>query len=140
MQNLKFVRGVVLMVIATLFGVASLRFPLGTVGRAGPGLFPLIISVMLALIGLAMLVQSRLQAPEPLDFKLRNIGFVIASLVGFTLIARYVALLPAIVFLVFVASLAGADYSVKRNLKISAALIVIAFGFRYGLGLQLTLW
>ena len=45
----------------------------------------------------------------------------------------------AIVYLVFVSSLAGADYSVRRNLKISAVLIGLAAGFHYLLGLSLPL-
>ena len=42
-------------------------------------------------------------------------------------------------YLVFVAALAGSDYSVVRNLKICAGLIAIAYGFHALLGLNLPL-
>ena len=140
MNKLKLARGSALLGIALLFGVPALSYRVGSLARAGAGLFPLLVSGLVGVIGLVMLVQARFEAPEPVRFGLRNILLIMTSLVGFALIAKFVSTIPAIVFLVFVAGLAGADYSLARNLKISAVLIVIAFGFRTLLGLNLPLY
>jgi hypothetical protein len=132
-------RSVALLAVALLFGSQALRLNLGTPSNAGAGLFPLIVSGLLGLIAAVMLVQSRFERSEPADLTLRNIAVVFAGLAGFAFLAHW-SVIPAIVFLVFVSSLAGSDYSIIRCLKISAALIAIAAGFRYGLGLNLQLY
>ena len=44
------------MAIALLFGLAALRYPLGQFSRAGPGLFPLMVSCLLFVIGLTLFI------------------------------------------------------------------------------------
>ncbi|MCA0240518.1 MAG: tripartite tricarboxylate transporter TctB family protein [Proteobacteria bacterium] len=139
MLNQNLMRGVALIAIALFFGVPAAGYPLGSFARAGAGLFPLMISVVLGLIGLAMVVKSRFIAPEAMHFNVRNMAIILASLIGFVLIADHLKMLLAVVYLVFVSALAGDGYSWRRNLKISAVLIAIAFAFRYFLGLQLPL-
>ena len=139
MLNQNLMRGVALIAIALFFGVPSAGYPLGSFARAGAGLFPLMISVVLGLIGLAMVVKSRFEPAEAMHFNVRNMAIILASLIGFVLIAEHLMMLPAVLYLVFVSALAGDGYSWRRNLKISAVLIAIAFGFRYFLGLQLPL-
>lgn len=141
MNNLNLVRGLALMAIALLFGLASLNYKVGTFGSAGPGLFPLLVSGMVFLIGVLSVVRARFVAPVPLDYNLKNIALVLSGLCGFAFISEHINMIVGIVFLVFCVSFAGtARYSVVRNIKISAALIVVAFMFRYLLGLQLPLF
>jgi hypothetical protein len=133
------VRGLVLLAIALAFGIGSARYELGTLSRAGPGLFPLMISSLVGLIGLVLLVRSFLESSEPVHFFIRNIAIVAAALAGFVVIAEHVDVVAAIIYLVFLSTAAGSDYSVLRNVKICAALIAIAFAFHYLLGVQLRL-
>ena len=140
MQNQKVVRGLALIAVALFFGIQSLNYHLGTLARAGAGLFPLMISSIVGLIGLVMLAQAYFEQPVAMSFNVKNIALIMASLIGFVLIAKHLTILPAILYLVFVASLAGSNYSVVRCLKISAVLMVIAFGFHRFLGLNLPLW
>ncbi|MEO3690635.1 tripartite tricarboxylate transporter TctB family protein [Roseateles paludis] len=133
-------RGLVLAGIALAFGLGALRFPLGTMAHAGPGLFPLMVSVMLLLVAVVMLVRSRFTRPEPLDGGLRNVGLIMASLCAFALASHFVNMTAGIVALVFVSSFAGGHYSTSRNLKVSAGLIVVALAFQKLLGLNLPLY
>ncbi|MES3022835.1 MAG: tripartite tricarboxylate transporter TctB family protein [Pseudomonadota bacterium] len=139
MINQKVMRGAALVVIALFFGVQSATYHLGTFAQAGPGLFPLMVATIVGLIGLVMVVQARFEEVELMEFPLKNVTIIVASLVGFILIAKYLTMIPAIVFLVFLSALAGSDYSVSRNIKISIALVAIAFALYYFLGLQLEL-
>ncbi|MBC7706158.1 MAG: tripartite tricarboxylate transporter TctB family protein, partial [Rhodoferax sp.] len=59
MKNLNFVSGLFLMAIALIFGLVSFKYKIGEFSRAGPGLFPLLVSSLVFLIGLATLVRSR---------------------------------------------------------------------------------
>ena len=137
--NQKVMRGLALIAVALFFGVQASRLQLGTFARAGAGMFPLMISGVVALIGVVMLVQARFEAPEPMGFDMKNIAIIMAALIGFVLIAKYLNVLVAIVFLVFVSGLAGIKYDAVRNVKISIALMIMAAIFHYLLGLNLPL-
>jgi len=133
-------RGVFLAVIALLFGIGSLQHSIGQFSRAGPGLFPLMVSSLLLLIALATIVRARLVEPEPLTFNPRNIALLLLALCGFALVSRHLDMAAGIVLMVFVAGLAGSSYSVLRNLKVAAGLILVAYGFQKLLGLNLPLF
>jgi Tripartite tricarboxylate transporter TctB family len=140
MNDLNLIKGCVLVAIALAFGLQSLHYPLGTFSRMGPGMFPLLVSGLLLLLGVAILVRSRLVKRVPIVFNGRNIVLILASLCGFALISEHLNMIAGIVFMVFCASLAGTSYSVARNLKIAAGLIAVAFAFQKLLGLQLPLY
>ena len=138
-QNL--VRGLFLIAISVTFGLTALSYPIGEFSRAGPGLFPLLVSSLLFLIGLITVVRSRFVEHVPLDFQVKNIAIILASLCGFAVISEYVNMIAGILFMVFCASFAGtASYSVMRNLKISAGLIAVALAFQHLLGFNLPLY
>lgn len=140
MKNRVVVRGLFLMGIALLFGLNSLRYQLGDLSRAGPGLFPLMVSGILFLIGAITVGYSRFAAFETLDYSIKNISIILLSFVGFALISQFINMIAAIVFLAFFSTLAGTSYSLMRSLKIAIGLIIVAFGFRDLLGLNLPLY
>jgi|SRR5215472_5686577 len=140
MNNRNLVKGLFLVAISLAFGLGSLRYPMGSLARAGPGLFPLLVSSLLFLVGLAVVVRALLSERVPIPFDKKNITLVLASLVGFALLSEYVNMIAGIVFMVFCASFAGTSYSVMRNLKIAGVLIAVAFVFQKFLGLQLPLY
>jgi hypothetical protein len=127
------------MAIALVFGLGSLNYNIGHFSRAGPGLFPLLVSCLVFSIGLISVVRSRFVEVVPLNYNMKNIALVMSGLCGFALISRHLNMILGIVFLVFCVSFAGTSYSVVRNIKISVGLIVIAFAFQKLLGLQLPL-
>lgn len=140
MNDRNLLRGIFLIAISLAFGLQSLRYPIGGFGRAGPGLFPLMVSSLLLLMGVITVWRSRFVESVPLNFNFRNIALILASLCGFALASKYVNMIAGIVFMVFCASLAGTSYSVVRNLKIAGGLILVALVFQKVLGLQLPLY
>jgi hypothetical protein len=140
MNNLNFVRGIFLMIISLLFGLASMKYKLGELSRSGPGMFPLLVSCLVFLIGVITLLRARLVAPVPVNYNVKNIALVLLGLCGFTALSEHFNMIIGIVFLVFCTSFAGTSYSAVRNLKITAGLIAVAFMFRNLLGLQLPLY
>src|ERR1035437_6396251 len=117
MNNMNLVRGLVIMAIALVFGLGSMNYTIGQFSRAGPGLFPLMVSCLLFLIGLITVVRSRFVKAEPLSYNMKNIALVLLGLCGFALLSQHLNMIFGIVFLVFCTSFAGASYSVVRNLN-----------------------
>jgi len=139
-MNRNLARGLALTAIALLFGLGALRYPIGQLERAGPGLFPLVVSSLLLVLGLTTLIRSFLTKRVRLEFRVKNIAIILASLCGFALLSEYVNMTIGITFLVFFAMLADPPYSVRRNAAITAVLVGIAFVFYKLLGLQLPLY
>ena len=128
------------MAISLAFGLQALRYPIGQFSRAGAGLFPLMVSSLLFLIALITVVRSRFDERVHLNFNVKNIALILASLCGFAVVSQHLNMIAGIVFMVFCSSFAGTSYSVVRNLKVSAGLIAVAFAFQKLLGLNLPLY
>jgi hypothetical protein len=140
MNNQNLARGLLLLVISLAFGLSSLRYSIGSLGRAGPGLFPLTVSVLLFLIGLSMVVRAFFVERVPLTGHIKNVAIILVSFCGFALISMHINMIVAIVFSVYVSALAGTKYSIVRNAILSAVLIAIAFAFAEFLGMNLPLY
>jgi len=140
MNNRNLVKGIFLIAISLAFGLQSLRYPIGQFARAGPGLFPLLVSSLLLLLGVTVVVHSFFTERVHLEFNVKNIALILASLCGFALISEHLNMIAGIVFMVFVATFAGTSYSVVRNIKIALGLIAVALFFQKVLGVQLPLY
>jgi hypothetical protein len=140
MNNRHLLRGLFLVALSLAFGIGALEYRIGHFDRAGPGLFPLMVSCLLLLIGIATIVRSRYVERLPIEFNYRNIAIILASLCGFAVISAYVNMIAGIAFMVFFSSLAGTSYSIARCLKVTAGLIAVAFAFQKLLGFNLPLY
>lgn len=139
MPNQILVRGLFLAAIALAFGLGALRYPLGDFTRAGPGLFPLLVSGLLLAVAILTIIESRFLASVPLHLNFKNIGLVLLGLAGFVVCSHLLNMTVGIVALVFISSAAGTSYSWQRNVQIAVVLIAIAFAFQRFLGLNLNL-
>jgi len=140
MNNRNLIKGLFLIAISLAFGLGSFRYPMGAFARAGPGLFPLLVSSLLLLLGVVIVARSFIGERAGIQFNIKNIALIIASLCGFAVVSQYVNMIAGIVFMVFVATLAGTSYSVVRNIKIALGLIAVALFFQKVLGVQLPLY
>jgi hypothetical protein len=140
MNDRNLLRGLFLIAISLGFGLGALRYPIGHFERAGPGLFPLMVSGLLFVIGVITVVRSRYVERVHLDFNFRNIAIILASLCGFAVISELVNMIAGIAFMVFCASFAASSRSWVRNLKIAAGLILVALAFQKLLGFNLPLY
>ncbi|MEY4751338.1 MAG: hypothetical protein RIQ60_3552 [Pseudomonadota bacterium] len=140
MNDRNLVRGLFLITIALIFGLSSLNYSIGQFSRAGPGLFPLMMSSLLLLIGVATVIRARFVQKVPLDFNLKNIAIIMGSLAGFALLSQHINMIVGITFMVFFSAIAGRTYVVVRNLKVAIGLIAVAFAFQKLLGLNLPLY
>jgi hypothetical protein len=134
-------RGLLLAAVAFFFLVQAPKLTIGSLSRPGPGLFPVMVASLLLLIAIVIVVRSRfIEAAVPLDFRIRNIALIAASLVTFTLVSEFVNMLAGIAVMVTLASLASEDFSIPRTATIVGALCLIAFAMKRLLGVQLPLY
>ena len=140
MPDRNLVRGLCMVAIAVIFGLPSLRYPIGRFDRAGPGLFPLLVSGLLLLLGVSAVLRSRFTQRVPLNLGIKHIGLIVTSLCGFALISTRLNAVVGIAFMVFCSALAGKSYSLTRNLGVTVALIGVAVVFQKLLGLDLPLY
>jgi len=141
MKDRNLARGLFVMAISLAFGLQALRYPIGDFSRAGPGLFPLMMSGLLMLIGVVIVVRSRFVPRVPMEFNPRNIAVILGSLCVFALLSEHVNMIVGITAMVFCAGFAGtAKYSIARNLKIAAGLVAVALVFQHLLGFNLPLY
>ena len=141
MNDRNLVRGLVLAAIALGFGLGALRYTVGNLAHAGPGLFPLLVSGLLGVVALVTILRSRFVKPVPLGFNLKNIALLLLALSSFAIATKLLhTMIAGIVLMVFIAGFAASSYSWQRNLKVSAGLIVVAFAFQKLLGLNLPLY
>ena len=140
MNDRNLARGIFLLAISLAFGLQSLRYPIGEFSRAGAGLFPLMVSVLLLVIAVVTIVRSRFVPREHVEFNLKNIAIILGSLCAFAVVTELVNMIVGILVMVFCSSLAASSYSTVRNLKIAAGLILVALAFQKLLGFNLPLY
>lgn len=139
--------GVLLLLLAAFFAWQSLDLPMGRAIRMGPGYFPMILSGLLALLGLVVLVGG-LTVPAPEEeteigfrrWPWQALGLVTLAVVVFGLGIRPLGLGPSMGLAVFLSALASRRFSIVTGLL--SALIMVAFSwavFIKGLGLPLPL-
>jgi hypothetical protein len=133
-------RGLLLAAVALLFLFQAPRYTMGSLSEPGPGLFPVIVAGILLVIGIAIVVRSHFSEAVPLDFHVRNIALIAASLVGFTLVSEYVNMFAGVAVMVTMASLASDDFSMPRTAAIIVVLCLVAIAMKKGLGVQLPLY
>ena len=131
--------GLALIAVAALFGWQTLQLPVGTATRMGPGYFPMVLSALLALLGLLILVRA-LRRPEAAQetgpLALRGMAFILPAPVFFGLTVRGLGFVPSLFITALIASFASRRMKVWQALLLAA--LVTAFStlvFSYALGL-----
>src|SRR5258708_40076270 len=117
MNDRNLVRGLFVIAISLAFGLGSLRYPIGQFSHAGPGLFPLLVSCLLFLVGLITAVRSRFVERVHLSFNMKNIAIILSSLCGFVVISEHLNMILGILFMVFCASSRSEERRVGKECR-----------------------
>lgn len=135
------VGGMLLMVTGSaVSAVAIWHYPLGTLQRMGPGMFPAILGVVLAGLGLLLGFQALRRTGERPDIRVLSPLFVLAGVGSFALLIPAAGLIPAILGVVIISSLADLKIRpVSLALLCLALCLVAPLVFVVGLGLPIPL-
>lgn len=125
--------------------IAQAKYAMGTTARMGPGYFPFLLGILLAILG-AIVALSALRGKYNEDAKIQRFDWdilvlVIGSIALFALMLNHLGIYISIAILVLFSSLASHEFSLK--IAIFNAIFLIFFAwitFIKGLGLVFPIW
>jgi hypothetical protein len=129
----------------------AMSYDVGTLTNMGTGFFPLVLSVLLALLGVGIAVTAGETAAAPEAHGLavgtrtgpdwRGWTAILMSVVLFIVLAEYAGLAPATFTCVFVAAMGdrGNDWKQAGLLALGVTIFAIAV-FAYGLRIQIPIF
>lgn len=130
--------GVVCLVGAFTAGYAVSNLALGSLNRAGPGLFPFSVGLVLMILGVSIVVPALFREGSSVVLEWRPALGVLVGVGAFALLIRPFGLIPAIIALLIVSSLAERPFRPKSVFGMAVILPASAYViFRLGLGLPL---
>lgn len=136
-----FYSGAVFIAFGCAFAVASSQYTVGTLLRMGPGYFPRLLGIILAVMGVVIVALAvfrflRLQpahaAAEDQPVAWVRGGLLLGAIVLFGFVIGGAGLLPTVLVTTFIAALAGQGTTPARAVVIAAgitALCVLIFVF-----------
>ena len=148
-----FFSGLMFTTVGAAFAVGATTYTVGNGARMGPGYFPLLLGIILAILGAVVMFKALVVETEGGDkigaFAWKPLFFIIASNLLFGILLGglpsiglpAMGLIAAIFGLTIVASLAGETFSLKEVLILSVILSVGSYlAFIVLLKLQFPVW
>jgi putative tricarboxylic transport membrane protein len=134
--------GLLLLAVAAVFAVGLLDLPLGDAFRMGPGYFPLVLTILLAGLGLVILINGVRIEGDPIgELPVRGIFLIVLPIIFFGLGLRGLGLIPALAITVFTTTLATRPWNPWVASATTLFLVVACVAiFVYGLGLPFSLF
>ena len=148
-----FFSGLLFMAAGTAFAWRATSYSIGTSARMGPGYFPLVLGVLLALLGVVITFKALVVETEDGEkvggWAWRPLFFIISANLVFGLLLGglpslkipAMGLMVAIYALTFMASLAGDEFRWKEVVILATVLAVMSYlAFIVLLKLQFAVW
>jgi hypothetical protein len=137
-----FLCGLLLLAIAGVFAVGLFELPIGTAFRMGPGYFPLVLTLLLSGLGIAILLNGFRGAGEPIGpVPWRALLTITIAIVVFGATLRGLGLVLALAAAVLISTLAARPWQPLAAFATTVALVAGCVAiFTFGLGLPLSLF
>ncbi len=148
-----FVAGLAFMGVGVAFAWGATFYKIGTAARMGPGYFPLMLGVMMAIFGAVITFKALVIEVEGGDkigkWAWRPLFFIIAANVAFGVLLTGLrgiglpafGLIVAIYALTLIVSMAQAGSKFKNSFILATGLAIFSYlAFVRGIGLQMPVW
>ena len=148
-----FFSGLMFTIVGGAFAFGATTYNIGTGARMGPGYFPLLLGIVLAILGMIITAQAMISGRPGGDkigaFAWRPLCFIIGANLLFGVLlgglpsigVPAMGLIVAIYGLTLVASLAGERFNFKEVLIVATVLALMSYGaFIMLLKLQFPVW
>jgi hypothetical protein len=135
--------GLMFLGVSALFGFTALRtLEIGTPGVMGPGFFPIMVSLALAGLAVAIIIGARGAPSAPRKpIAWRAVACVIGAPIAFGLSVRSLGLVPALLIAVTLGVLASRKMTLVRGVLIVGGMTVFCVAiFSFGIGLSVELF
>ena len=137
--------GLMFVLIGAGFAIGATNYSMGTSARPGAGYFPLMLSVIMAILGAIVLFKSLTIESADGDlvgsFAWKPLLIIVASIVVFGLTLERLGMVITVPLLIVIASLAGDEFK-WRGVLLNALVLTIGSWavFVWGLKLTIPLW
>jgi hypothetical protein len=137
--------GLMFIVVGVVFAVGATNYSMGSSARPGPGYFPLILSVLMAILGGFVLFKSltiEVEGGDPIGHVAwRPLLVIVAAIAVFGLALPRLGLVITVPILILMTSLAGDEFKWKGVLATAVVLTVGSWAiFVLGLKLVIPMW
>lgn len=152
-QDRDFYAGALLALVGSAFAWGATSYTLGTSARMGPGYFPLLLGILLAVLGLIIMLRAWRLAPRQRQavgpWAWKPLFFIVASNLLFGVLLGglpavgwpAMGFIAAIYGVTVVAGMAGERFSLKESLLLATVLAVGSYlAFVVLLNLQFAVW
>ena len=139
-----FFSGLMFLVVGIVFAVGATNYPMGSSAKPGAGYFPLILSVLMAILGAIVLFKSltiETEGGDPIGhIAWRPLLVIVASIAMFGLALPRLGMFVTIPLLIVMVSFAGDEFSWKGVIATSVVLTIGSWViFIWGLSLTIPL-
>lgn len=137
--------GLMFLVVGVGFAIGATNYSMGSSARPGPGYFPLLLSIILAVLGAIILFKSLTIESEGGD-KVGHIAWrpllvIVASIVVFAILLPRAGMFITIPILIVMVSFAGDEFHWRGVIAAAVVLTIFSwFIFVWGLKLTIPLW
>lgn len=148
-----FFSGVMFTVVGVAFAWGATTYNVGTGARMGPGYFPLMLGILMAIIGLAVMFTGLTVETEDGEkvgkWAWKQVAYILGANLAFGVLlgglpsigVPAMGLIIAIYALVLIASLAGHEFNLRQVLILATVLAVGSYiAFIWALKLQIQVW
>ena len=134
--------GLMFLVVGVVFAVGATNYSMGVSARPGPGYFPLLLSVIMAILGAIVLFKSLTIETEDGDpigaFAWRPLLVIVGAIVVFGAALTPLGLVVTVPLLIIITSFAGDEFK-WRGVLINSAVLTLGAWFIFVWGLKLTI-
>ena len=134
--------GLMFVLVGAGFAIGATNYSMGTSARPGAGYFPLMLSVIMAILGAVVLFKSltiESSNGDPVgSFAFKPLIVIVAAIVMFGLLLERLGMVITVPLLIIVSSLAGDEFR-WRGVLASVVILTIGCWLVFILGLKLTI-
>ncbi len=139
-----FASGLMFILVGLSFSFVARGYSMGTAAKMGPGYFPFLLGLVLAILGAFVTIGSLSSKGEKdhlARWDLKILLWILGSVVLFGLLLKPLGIVLSVFVLVLVSSMASHEFSWKGALLNGVVLVLISLGaFVYGINLQMPVW
>ena len=140
-----FVSGLMFVLVGAGFAIGAMNYSMGTSARPGAGYFPLILSVIMAILGAIVLFKSLMIESangDPIgSIAWKPLLIIVAAIVVFGLTLDRLGLILTVPILIIISSFAGDEFRWRGVIISSIVLTLFSWAvFVYGLKLTIPIW
>jgi hypothetical protein len=134
--------GLMFVIVGVIFAVGATNYSMGTSARPGAGYFPLLLSVIMAILGAIVLFKSlTIETPggDPIgDIAWKPLIVIVIAITVFGVSLERLGMFITIPLLIVISSFAGDEFR-WRGVVVSAAVLTVFSWAIFVLGLKLTI-